>query len=208
MNGWVILALLAALLGAGLWVVIRPARMVSELIAAAVLVALAGYAWQGSPMLAGKPTGPRDNRPAPANLFGDERGKWLEQVGVDAQALDAADGLIRSGDPAYAIGILRAALEHRPKSATLWIGLGNAISLYADGLVTPPARYAFQHASQLAPQSPAPAYFLGLSLAQSGDLDGAEQSWRGLLAKAPADAAWRSDVEQKLAAIDRARSLR
>lgn len=208
MNGWVILALMAALLGAGLWLVIRPARMVSELIAAAVLVALAGYAWQGSPMLAGKPTGPRDNRPAPSNLFGEERGKWLEQVGVDAQALDAADGLIRGGDPAYAIGILRAGLEHRPKSATLWIGLGNAIALYADGMVTPPARYAYQHASQLAPDSPAPAYFLGLSLAQSGDLDGAEQSWRGLLAKAPAGAAWRSDVEQKLAAIDRARSLR
>jgi cytochrome c-type biogenesis protein CcmH len=208
MNGWVILAALAALLGVGLWIVIRPARTVSELIAAALLVALAGYAWQGSPLLPGKPTGPRDNKPAPSNLFADERGKWLEQVGVDAQALDASDGLIRSGDPAYAVGILRAALEHRPKSATLWIGLGNAIAQYADGLVTPPSRYAYQRASQLAPDSPAPGYFLGLSLAQSGDLDGAQQAWRGLLAKASATAPWRADVEQKLAAIDRARSLR
>jgi hypothetical protein len=208
MNGWVILALLAVLLGAGLWIVIRPARTVSELIAATMLVALAGYAWQGSPLQPGKPTGPRDNKPVPSNLFAEERAKWLESVGVDAQALDASDGLLRSGDPAYAVGILRAALEHRPKSATLWIGLGNAISQYADGLVTPPARYAFQHASQLAPNSPAPGYFLGLSLAQSGDLDGAEQAWRGLLAKAAADAPWRADVEQKLAAIDRARSLR
>lgn len=208
MNGWVILALLAAVLGAGLWVAIRPARTVSELIAAALLVALAGYAWQGSPLVPGRPTGPKDNRPAPSNLFADERGRWLEQVGVDAQALDAADGLIRSGDPAYAAGILRAAIEHRPRSATLWIGLGNAIAQYADGLVTPPSRYAFQHASQLAPDSPAPGYFLGLTLAQSGDLDGAEQAWRGLLASAPKDAPWRAEVDQKLAAIDRARSLR
>jgi cytochrome c-type biogenesis protein CcmH len=208
MNGWVILASLAVLLGAGLWAVIRPRRTVGELIAAALLVALAGYAWQGSPMVAGKPTGSRDNRPVPSNLFADERGRWLDQVGVDAQALDAADGLIRNGDPAYAIGILRAAIEKRPRSAILWIGLGNAIAQYADGLVTPPSRYAYQHASQLAPDSPAPAYFLGLSLAQSGDLDGAEQAWRGLIASASAGAPWRSQVEEKLAAIDRARSLR
>ncbi|PZU08205.1 cytochrome C biogenesis protein [Sphingomonas sp.] len=208
MNGWIILAALALLLVGGLWIAIRPARTVGELIAAALLVALAGYAWQGSPLLPGRPTGPRDNRAAPPNLFAEERGRWLEQVGVDAQALDASDGLIRSGDPAYAVGILRAAIEHRPKSVMLWIGLGNAISQYADGMVTPPARYAFQHASQLAPDSPAPAYFLGLALAQSGDLDGAEQSWRGLLSRAPAAAPWRSDVEQKLAAIERARNLR
>ncbi|MDO6412779.1 cytochrome C biogenesis protein [Sphingomonas sp. BIUV-7] len=208
MNGWIILAAFAVALGAGLWLVIRPGRTVAELIAAALLVALAGYAWQGSPALLGRPTGPHDNRQPPANLFADERGKWLEQVGVDAQALDAADGLIRSGDAAYAAGILRAGLEHRPRSATLWIGLGNAIAQYADGLVTPPARYAFEHASQLAPDSPAPAYFLGLALAQSGDLDGAEQSWRELIAKAPPGAPWRSAVEDKLAAIDRARTLR
>lgn len=208
MNGWVILALLAALLGGGLWLVIHPGRAVGELIAAAVLLALAGYAWQGSPLVSGRPTSAHDNRPAPSNLFADERGKWLEQVGADAQALDASDGLIRSGDPAYAVGILRTAIDHRPRSATLWIGLGNAITQYADGLVTPPARYAFQRASQLAPQSPAPGYFLGLSLAQSGDLDGAEQVWRGLLASAQPGAGWRQEVEQKLAAIERARSLR
>jgi cytochrome c-type biogenesis protein CcmH len=208
MSGWVILALLAAVTLGLLILVVRPRRGAMELLAAALMVGVAGYAWQGSPALPGKPTGPRDNKPVPSNLFAEERAKWLESVGVDAQALDASDGLLRSGDPAYAVGILRAALEHRPKSATLWIGLGNAISQYADGLVTPPARYAFQHASQLAPNSPAPGYFLGLSLAQSGDLDGAEQAWRGLLAKAAADAPWRADVEQKLAAIDRARSLR
>ena len=208
MTGWIILALLAALLGAGLWVTIRPSRAVSELIAAAVLVALAGYAWQGSPLLSGRPTGPRDNRPAPSNLFAEERGKWLDRVGVDAQALDASDGLIRGGDPAYAVGILRTAIGQRPRSAMLWIGLGNAIAQYADGMVTPPARYAFQHAAQLAPESPAPGYFLGLALAQSGDLDGAEQVWRGLVSNAQLGALWRSEVEQKLAAIDRARTLR
>jgi cytochrome c-type biogenesis protein CcmH len=208
MNGWVILAMLAVLLGGGLLYVIRPTRVVSELIAAGLLVALAGYAWQGSPLVPGRPTGPHDNRPAPSNLFAEERGKWLDEVGVDAQTLEAADGLIRSGDAAYAAGILRGAIAHRPRSATLWIGLGNAIAQYADGLVTPPSRYAFQYASQLAPESPAPSYFLGLALAQSGDLDGADQAWRSLLAGAPENAPWRAEVEAKLDAIERARTLR
>lgn len=207
MNGWLILAGLALAAGGGLWLALRPKRAVGELIAAALLVALAGYAWQGSPGYSGHPTGPRDNRTAPLNLFADERGRWLEQVGVDAQALDAADGLIRNGDPEYAAGILRAAIAQRPKNAVLWIGLGNAIAQYADGMVTPPARYAFTHAAQLAPESPAPAYFLGLALAQSGDLDGAERAWRGLIASAPADAPWRGWVTEKLAAIERARML-
>lgn len=207
MNGWLILALLAVVVGAGLWFVVRPGRAVGELVAAALLLALAGYAWQGSPMLAGHPTGPRDNSPPPSNLFAQERGRWLDQVGVDAQALDASDGLIGNGDSAYAIGILRAAIAQRPRSATLWIGLGNALAQYADGMVTPPARYAFQRASQLAPKSPAPGYFLGLTLAQSGDLDAAEQVWRGLLGQAQSDAPWKGEVEQKLDAIARARQL-
>lgn len=208
MSGWLILVVLAALVAGGLWLAVRPGRSVAELIAAALLVAVAGYAWQGSPGLIGKPTPPRANAPRPTNLFADERRRWLESVGVDAQALDAADGLIQSNDPTYAVGVLRAALRLRPSSAVLWIGLGNALTQVADGAVTPPATFAFEHASELAPMSPAPAYFLGLALAQSGDLDGAEARWRALLAKAPAGAPWAAAVQDKLNAVERARNLR
>lgn len=208
MSGWPILVGLALLVGAGLWVAIRPGRAVVELIAAALLVGVAGYAWQGSPALIGKPTPPHANERRPTNLFADERRQWLESVGVDGQALDAADGLIQGGDPAYAVGILRAALRQRPNDAVLWIGLGNALAQVADGAVTPPATFAFEHASELAPASPAPGYFLGLALAQSGDLDGAEARWRALVANAPAGAPWRAAVDDKLNAVQRAKSLR
>jgi cytochrome c-type biogenesis protein CcmH/NrfG len=43
---------------------------------------------------------------------------------------------------------------------------------------------------------------MGLAYAQAGQLDRAEQIWRGLLDRSPKDAPWRADVEQRLAEIE------
>ncbi|UAK26349.1 tetratricopeptide repeat protein [Sphingomonas nostoxanthinifaciens] len=203
---WALVFLLAAGTLAGLLFVARPGRGGLELVAAALLLAMAGYAWQGSPALPGRPTPPRANHPTSDVLFAAERRAWLDRVGPDGQALDAADGLIGHGDAAYAIAVLRAGLAHAPQNMTLWIGLGNALVAYADGSVTPPARYAFDRAAAIAPRHPAPAYLLGLEYAQSGDLDAAEAQWRALLARSPADAPWRPLVAQKLAILARIRA--
>ena len=96
-------------------------------------------------------------------------------------------------------------LSRRPNSAMLWIGLGNALVVHADGQVTPPARYAFVHAAELAPDRPAAGYFLALAYAQAGDLDHAEPIWRTLLRAAPADAPWRQVVADRLATVARLR---
>jgi cytochrome c-type biogenesis protein CcmH/NrfG len=88
----------------------------------------------------------------------------------------------------------------------LWLGLANALVTYADGVVTPPARYAFEHASTLAPGNPAPAYFMALNYAQMGDLDTAEKIWRSILATSPKDAPWRPIIDQKLAVLARVRA--
>ncbi len=56
--GWIFAAGLAALSLVALWKSGRCSRMALELGAAAVLVALAGYGWQGSPDLPGQPTSP------------------------------------------------------------------------------------------------------------------------------------------------------
>ena len=206
MSGWLILGLLAIATFAALWLFARPGRGSIELVAATLLLAVAGYAWQGNPGLAGKPTKPRANHPAEDSLFANERAAWMDRMGADSQALDTADAFIRNGDPAYAVGVLRGAIGRKPDSMMLWLGLGNALVTYADGAVTPPARYAFERAASLKPNDPAPAYFLALALAQSGDLDTAEKIWRGQLASAPADAPWRGRVMEKLILIDRARS--
>lgn len=53
--GWVIAVPLALIAWLGLAASGRCSRLALELAAAAVLLALAGYAWQGSPDMAGHP---------------------------------------------------------------------------------------------------------------------------------------------------------
>lgn len=62
--GWLLFALLAGLTGLALHASGRCSRQALELCGAALLVAAAGYAWQGSPDLPGQPVGAAQ---APAN---------------------------------------------------------------------------------------------------------------------------------------------
>ncbi|WP_420138631.1 tetratricopeptide repeat protein [Sphingomonas sp.] len=207
MNGWIISLLLALVTGAALIMVARSRRQVATLVAAAMLFGLAGYAWQGNPMLRGHPTEAGERRGADT-LFAHERTLWLETVGPDAVQLDGADALIRNGSPDYAAGVLRAGLMRQPDNMALWLGLGNALQAHADGMLTPAALYAYQRAAASAPNHPAPPYFLGLAYLQMGDIATADSMWRSLLAKAPADAAWRTRVADRLNFIERFRTKR
>lgn len=56
--GWVFASIFAAASFLGLYMSGRSSRLALELAAVAVLVALAGYGWQGSPDLPGQPTSP------------------------------------------------------------------------------------------------------------------------------------------------------
>ena len=206
MSGWVISLLLAMATAAGLIVAARPARGAAMLIGATTLFGLTGYAWQGRPALPGRATPATAHQRGGDTLFAHERGLWFETVGPDAVQLDGADNLIRGGSPDYAAGILRAGLMRDPGNMELWIGLGNALQSHADGMLTPTALYAYQRAAALAPNHPAPPYFLGLAYLQMGDLATAETIWRGLLAGAPAGAPWRGRVADRLAVIDRFRA--
>jgi len=59
--GWVFAAILAAAAFAALYFSRRCSRQALELAGAAILVALAGYGWQGSPDQAGNPVRPGSN---------------------------------------------------------------------------------------------------------------------------------------------------
>lgn len=60
--GWLFAILFAALTLGGLWLSGRCPRLALEIAAAALLVGLAGYGWQGSPDMAGAPV---NRAPAP-----------------------------------------------------------------------------------------------------------------------------------------------
>lgn len=201
--GWMALIVLALVVGVGLWRFGGLPRVSLELLAAALLLGIAGYAWQGSPGLAGSPKAP------PADMAGPPLDQLPEfrvaTVGGSADVLAAADGLVQRGMNSYAIAIIKAGLNRNANDADLWVGLGNSLVVHADGMMSPAAQLAFDRAAKIAPDHPGPPFFMGLAYAQSGNLDQAETIWRQLLARAPADASWRADLEQRLAGIAAAR---
>ena len=62
-----------------------------------------------------------------------------------------------------------AGVRKFPDSALLWVVLGNALSTHDGGRVSPPALFAFQQATRLAPGNPAPSFFLGLAYVRGGE---------------------------------------
>lgn len=202
MTGWLILLALAAIVGGALARFGGFGRAGVELLGAALLLALAGYAWQGSPGLPGRPTPPPAERMLPDSDFARLRDTMFRKFTGDAQVLQTADAFERQGLDSYAVGILKSALVKRPRSADLWVGLGNALVAHGGGLITPAAELAFTRAQALSPMHPGPPFFLGLAYAQTGQLDRARAVWAGLLARTPADAPWRADLIARIAAVD------
>jgi len=200
--GWLPLILIALVLLGALWRFAGVRGSALELLGAALLLGIAGYAWQGAPALPGKPTPPRAEQRQDDSLFALERAAFMERFTADAQVLESADAMHRAGSDAYGVALIRGALEKRPNSADLWVGMGNALTLYADGVLTPAAEYAFQRGIALSPDHPAPRYFLGLAYAQSGQFEQALNQWRDLLARAPETAPWRSAVQRRLIELE------
>ena len=206
--GWLILLALALAAFAAIWRFGRLDRAGLQLLASALLLALAGYAWQGRPGLAGSPKPPPAAQTVPDSAFAEMRQEMLGRFDTADRWLTIAEGFQSRGDTRGGAGVIRSALRAHPDNAILWIGYGNALIIHAGGLITPAAQLAFDRAAQLAPDHPAPRFFLGLALAQSGRLDEAERTWRELLATAPPSAQWRAGVEAQLEQLEQARAMR
>lgn len=205
MNGWLFLLGFAALAAAMLARWARLPRPGAELAAAALFLAVAGYAWQGSPALPAQPAAPATAQTAREDTAAIEtRRRMSGTFGPDQQVIDFADTIVRLGMARSAVTAVQTALTRQPRDADLWVALGNALVAHADGRLTPAARLAYARAEALAPSSPAPRFFLGLALARMGEGAAAAQSWRHVLAQGPADAPWAPDVRARLDALERA----
>jgi cytochrome c-type biogenesis protein CcmH/NrfG len=203
--GWVIILILALLVFAALWWFVKD-RAARQLLGAALFVALAGYAWQGRPGLTGSPKAPPVHQPMEESQFAQLRQELLGRFDAASRWLTMAESYQRRGDTRTAVGIIQAGLRESPRDADLWVGLGNALVIHANGMMSPAAQLAFQRAAGIAPDHPGPPFFYGLALAQGGNYAEAERIWRQLLASAPPSATYRAAIEERLRALEQARA--
>lgn len=200
--GWLIVIGLAAIVAGALWKWGGLPRSAFEPVAAALLLGLAGYALQGRPSMPGHPVkAPEDTSKANEAEIATRSKMGEQRFGNGPSWLMAADGAMRAGSPMAAVTYIKSGLKENPRDPDLWVGLGNALIVHSGGMVSPAATYAFQRAAEIAPEHPGPPFFMGLALAQSGQFAQARAIWTELLARAPADAPWRADLEQRLAQL-------
>lgn len=202
MTGWFIAFALVALAFLALLLIGRIPRATREITAAALLLGLAGYAWQGNPGLAGAPRSVRQAAGRFDEQLAQQRRGLAERYGPAAQWMVMSDGLGRQGKTKDAANILLSGLRQTPADANLWLGLGNALVAHADGVVSPGADFAYRRALTLDPDGPAPRYFYGLALARNGQLQPARDLWAPLAASAPPGSAVKAELEANIARID------
>lgn len=199
--GWAIVSLLLAFVALGLILIGRLPRRLWELVGAALLVGLAGYAWQGRPAVPGSP---RD--PAQTSLPFDEdlaklRDAFGGRYGAAAQWITLSDGFARQGRTQDAANILNSGLRAHPGSAELWVALANALVSHSRG-ISPAAEYSYNQAMRLAPHSSSAPYFYGLALARAGRFAEARTIWSRLADRVPKQSPLHADLERSLAQLD------
>lgn len=199
---WLLIFALCAVLLAIFWRLLGFSRAALQLSAATMLVAAAGYVWQGRPGLPGSPSEAQAKPRSAESAFASLRPMFFERFDSASRWLIIAESYQRRGDTENAVGLIRSALREHPRHPALWVGLGNALVLHAGGMLTPAAELAFRRAAEVSPRHPAPPFFYGLELVQGGELDKGERVWRGLLASARPDAPWRPLLVDWLKLID------
>jgi hypothetical protein len=206
--GWLLFLILALVV---LLPMLWPARLgrgAVMMVGSALSLAAAGYAWQGSPGLAGAPASVEQTTRTGPSIFTAERERFLTKFGETGTVLATADSFDRLGLDEAAAGLLANAVAARPRDADLRVGYAHALLVHAGGQITPAVQLAYDRAIEIAPANPAPRYFLGLARLETGDLEGALQQWRALAVSLPAGSPWAKPLAERLAMLDmlRARS--
>lgn len=170
------------------------------------LLAAGLYIQIGSPSLPDFPLAARQQAVSPQNASIDrliERVQAiLEKNPTDGRGWNVlAPVLLKVGRYDEAVQAFRKSLAYNGETAGRHADLGEALTAAASGVVTAEAKAEFDHALALDPNESKARYFTGVAMEQDGQPAKAADIWRGMLAKAPADAPWRDLVQEALARV-------
>lgn len=178
-------------------------------ISAAILVpalSLTFYLAVGSPGLPGQPHAARIAVPSERATIDSLVAKVEERLRAhpeDGQGWDViAPVYLRQGRFTEAAQAYRHAIRLLGESPRRLDGLGEATVFASNGIVTEEARRTFARLAELEPAQPEPRFWLALAKEQDGDLAGALEGYRKLVADAPPNADWRQSVEQRIAELE------
>lgn len=200
--GLIIAAALAALVWGVSWRTRRMTRAALQLLGAALLAGLAGYAFQGRTGLTGSPAAHRAAVALPPAMPIALANEFFGQFNGASSWLIIANSFLAKGDSGEAVATLESGIRARPNDAQLWIALANALTIHSGGRISPAARLAYGRSAKLAPEHPGPAFFFGLALLQQNDVPGGLVVWRQLLAKAPSGAPWGAALATRVAIVE------
>lgn len=201
--GWAIAIGLLVISFAGVVGIGRLPRTTWELIAASLILGLAGYAWQGRPGLAGSPRSAQAKATDFDEKLVERRRSMEDRFGKAAQWLILSDGLARQGKTREAANVLVSGLRQSPEDPNLWAALGNALVSHGNGILSPSADFAYRRAMTLDPAKPAAPYFYGIALIRSGQMESARDVWAALAAQLPEGSGLRTELEEKLVIMNR-----
>ncbi|MEA3012637.1 MAG: hypothetical protein QOD42_1182 [Sphingomonadales bacterium] len=207
MGGWIAMILLALALLAALFPFARRDKGALQFLAAALLLALAGYAWQGRPDEPGSPKRAEAAlREAADDDFAVLRPALLGRFERASHELGRAEAERRRGNPHGAAELLQSAIRDNPRSYALWLAYGYALVAGSDDVMSPAAQLAFERADRLAPGNPGPRFFYGLALARGGNYEGAYRVWQDLLASVPEGSLYHAAIAERMQAVQQAAS--
>lgn len=202
--------LLGAVLAASVWLVLWRTRRIGsaalQLVGAALLVGLAGYAMQGRVGLIGSPAAERSPQALPPAMTIPLADEFFGRFNSAYSWLAIANSFLARGNSGEAVATLASATRAAPGNTQLWIAYANALRIHGGGRISPASRLAFERSATLAPDHPGPAFFFGLAVLQSGDVDGALIVWNDLLKKAPAGAPWGRALATRITVLNEIRS--
>lgn len=204
--GLVIAAMLAALVWTTLWRTRKLGSAALQLVGAALLAGLAGYATQGRTGLFGSPAAERTPVALPPAMTIPLAEEFFGRFNGAYSWLVIANAFLARGNSGEAVATLASATRSAPRNAQLWIAYANALRIHSGGRISPASRLAFERSAVLAPEHPGPVFFFGLAVLQTGDVAAATAIWRDLLADAPEDARWRQPLAARIAVLEEVRA--